>query len=58
MFGSFGVDSFSDDELLLTETALTEQKEQAEIGQLNDKDIDNCITEIVIFIWIGFHPFM
>ena len=34
--------------LLLTETDLTEQKEtteQTEIGQLNDEDIDNFITE-------------
>ena len=27
LFGSFGLDSFSDDELLLTETDLTEQAE-------------------------------
>ena len=42
-FGSFGLDFFSDDELLLAETDLTEQKvttEQTEIGQLNDEDID------------------
>ena len=48
LFGSFGLDFFSDDELLLTETDLTEQKEttkQTEIGQLNDGDIDNFITE-------------
>ena len=48
LFGSFGLDFFSDDELLLTETDLTEQKEttkQTEIGQLNDEDIDNFITE-------------
>ena len=41
-------DFFSDDELLLIETDLTEQKEpteQTEIGQLNDKDIDSFITE-------------
>ena len=34
--------------LLLTETDLTEQKEtteQTEVGQLNDEDIDNFITE-------------
>ena len=46
--GSFGLDFFSEDELLLTETDLTEQKEttkQTEIGQLNDEDIDNFITE-------------
>ena len=39
---------FSVDELLLTEIDLTEQKEttkQTEIGQLNDEDIDNFITE-------------
>ena len=45
--GSFGLDFFSEDELLLTETDLTEQKEttkQTEIGQLNDEDIDNFIT--------------
>ena len=42
LFGSFGLDFFSDDELLLTETDLTEQ---TEIGQLNDEDIDNFITE-------------
>ena len=45
MFGPFGLDFFTDDKLLLTETDLTEQKEQTEIGQLNDKDIDNFITE-------------
>ena len=45
LFGSFGLDFFSDDELLLTETDLTEQTEQTEIGQLNDEDIDNFITE-------------
>ena len=28
LFGSFGLDFFSDDELLLTETDLTEQTEQ------------------------------
>ena len=44
LFGSFGLDFFSDDELLLTETNLTEQ---TEIGQLNNEDIDNFITEIV-----------
>ena len=46
--GTFGLDFFSEDELLLTETDLTEQKEttkQTEIGQLNDEDIDNFITE-------------
>ena len=42
LFGSFGLDFFSDDELLLTETDLTEQKEtteqteQTETEQLND----------------------
>ena len=41
-FGSFGLDFFNDDELLLTETDLTEQ---TEIGQLNNEDIDNFITE-------------
>ena len=48
MCGSFGLDVFSEDELLLTETDLTEQKEttkQTEIGQLNDEDIDNFNTE-------------
>ena len=40
LFGSFGLD-----ELLLTETDSTEQTEQTEIGQLNDEDIDNFITE-------------
>ena len=48
LFGSFGLTFFSDDELLLTETDLTEQKEtteQTEIGQLNHEDIDNFITE-------------
>ena len=48
LFGSFGPDFFSDDELLLTETDLTEQKEtteQTEIGQLNDEDIDNFFTK-------------
>ena len=41
-FGSFGLDFFSNNELLLTETDLTEQ---TEIAQLNDEDIDNFITE-------------
>ena len=48
LFGSFGLDFFSEDELLLTETDLTEEKEtteQTEIGQLNDEDIDSFITE-------------
>ena len=39
LFWSFGLDFFNDDELLLTETDSTEQKEtieQTEIGQLND----------------------
>ena len=48
LFGFFGLTFFSDDELLLTETDLTEQKEtteQTEIGQLNNEDIDNFITE-------------
>ena len=48
LFGSFGLDFFSDDELLLTETDLAEQKEtteQTEIGPLNDVDIDNFIKE-------------
>ena len=40
LFGSSGLDFFSDDELLFTETDLTEQTEQPEIGQLNDEDID------------------
>ena len=47
LFRSFGLDFFRDNELLLTETDLTEQKEiteQTEIGQLNDEDIDNFIT--------------
>ena len=34
LFWSFGLDFFSDDELLLTETDSTEQTEQTEIGQL------------------------
>ena len=48
LFWSFGLDLFSDDQLLLTETDSTEQKEtteQTEIGQLNDEDIDNFVTE-------------
>ena len=45
LFGSFGLDFFSDDEFLLTDTDFTEQTEQTEIGQLNDVDIDNFITE-------------
>ena len=48
LFWSFGLDFFSDDELLLTETDSTEQNEtaeQTEIGQLNDEDIHNFITE-------------
>ena len=35
LFGSFGLDFFSDNELLLTETDLTEQTEQTESEQLN-----------------------
>ena len=47
-FGPLDLTFFSDDELLLTETDLTEQKEtteQTEIGPRNDEDIDNFITE-------------
>ena len=50
MFGSFGLDFFSDNKLWLTEIDLPEQKEtteQTEIGQLNDEDIDNSITELL-----------
>ena len=49
--GSFGLDVFSDDEFLLTETDFTEQTEtteqtdQTEIGQLYNEDIDNFIAE-------------
>ena len=42
LFGSFGLDFFSDDEFLLIETDLTEQTEtteQTEIGQLNDEEL-------------------
>ena len=42
LFWSFGIDFYNKDELLLTETDLTEQKEtteQTEIGQLNDEDM-------------------
>ena len=45
------LDFFSDDELLLTETDLTEQREtneeteQTKIRQLNDEDIDNFNNE-------------
>ena len=42
LFGSFGLDFFSDDELLLTETDLTEQKEtteQTEIGHSTMKTL-------------------
>ena len=49
------LDFFSEDELLLTETDLTEQKEtteQTEIGQLNDEDIDNLITENRNFFFV------
>ena len=51
LFGYFGLESCSDDELLLTETDLTErtetpvQTEQTEIGQLNNEDTYNFITE-------------
>ena len=48
LFGSFVHDFLSDDKLLLTESDSTEQTEtteQTEIGQLNDEDIDNFITE-------------
>ena len=41
--GPLDLTLFSEDELFLTETDLTEQKgttEQTEIGQLNDEDID------------------
>ena len=65
LFGSFGLDFFSEDELLLTETDLTEQKEiteQTEIVQLNGEGIDSFITENrnrieanckIIFFWSG-----
>ena len=46
--GPLDLTFFSEDELLLTETDLTEQREtteQTEIGQLNDEDIDSFITE-------------
>ena len=46
--GPLDLTFFSEDELFLTETDLTEQKEtteQTEIGQLNDEDIDSFITE-------------
>ena len=46
--GPLDLTFFSEDELFLTETDLTEQKgttEQTEIGQLNDEDIDRFITE-------------
>ena len=43
--GPLDLTFFNDDELLLTETDLTEQTEQTEIGQLNDEDIDDFITE-------------
>ena len=47
LFGSFALDFFSNDELLLTETDLTGQKETTEQTerQHNDEDIDNFITE-------------
>ena len=48
LFGSFGLEFLRDDELLLTEIDWTEQKEtkeQTEIGQLNDEDLDSFITE-------------
>ena len=47
LFGSSGLDFFSDDELLLTETDLTEQTEtteETEIGQISDEDIVNFVT--------------
>ena len=46
--GPLDLTFFSEDELFLTETDLTEQKgttEQTEIEQLNDEDIDSFITE-------------
>ena len=42
LFWSSGLDFFSVDELQLTETDLTQQKET---GQLKDEDIENFITE-------------
>ena len=48
LFGSFGLDFFSDDELktdLTEQKETTEQTEQTEIGKLNDVDIDDFFTE-------------
>ena len=43
--GPLDLTFFNDDELLLTQTDLTEQTEKTEIRQLNDEDIDDFITE-------------
>ena len=59
LFGSFGLDFFfSADELLLTETNLTEQTEttkqtkQTEIGQLNDEELKS--TELAFMLFTSF----
>ena len=56
LFGSFGLDFFfSDAELLLTETDLTEQTEtteqteQTEIGQLNNEELKSTELAFVLF---------
>ena len=46
---SFGLDFFREDELLLTETDLTEKTEQTEIGQLNDEELKSIELAFVLF---------
>ena len=49
LFWSFGLDFFREDELLLTETDLTEKTEQTEIGQLNDEELKSIELAFVLF---------
>jgi len=49
LFWSFGLDFFSEDELLLTETDFTEKTEQTEIGQLNDEKLKSIELAFVLF---------
>ena len=48
MFWSFGLDCFSEDKLLLTETDLTEKTKQTEIGQLNDEELKS-----IELVWLS-----
>ena len=48
LFGSFGLDFFSDDELLLTETDLTEQKL---LNKQNKQKLDNSMMETLTILF-------